>query len=130
MHTLFVLRTLLIVLFMGASSMQAQRLGIDRLGDVQQVRLRADGVELQCTNALLRVQAITPQMAVIHLSTSGVFDTLSYAVAGERTVVPTFRVEQTATAVTLLLDSVAVEVSRKPASVTVRDRRGNVRSLR
>lgn len=126
MHTLFVLRTLLIVLFMGASSIQAQRLGIDRLGDVQQVRLRADGVELQCTNATLRVQAITPQMALIHLSTSGVFDTLSYAVAGERTAMATFRVEQTATAVTLLLDSVAVEVSRKPASVTVRDRRGNV----
>ncbi|MGA0834116.1 MAG: hypothetical protein ACO3QO_06320, partial [Candidatus Kapaibacteriota bacterium] len=58
MHTLFVLRTLLIVLFMGASSMQAQRLGIDRLGDVQQVRSRAGGIELQCTNATLRVQAI------------------------------------------------------------------------
>lgn len=126
MRFLSALASLLFLLLAGGASIQAQRLGIERLGTVQRVTSRPDGADVQCGNAVLRLRGVTPSIVQIHLSKTGAFDTISYAITGRPAPTPRVRVQDGADRVTMSMDSLVVEIAKSPTAITVRDHRGNI----
>lgn len=117
---------LLLLLCVFTISANAQRLTIERLGDATGVRTSDRGATITARNGVLRVSVIAPTIVKIHLSKTGVFDDVSYAVVSDAPTGPAPVIAKDGAKCSLRTDSMLVEVSLKPIAVTVRDAKGNV----
>ena len=107
-------------------SSSAQRLAIERLGDAQTWTRGERSVQIKAGNAQLQINAVSPSIVKIHLSKTGVFDTVSYAVIPVSAGSFTCSVSETNDRITLRTDSMTVEIALRPIAVTVRNRSGAV----
>ncbi|HBB25602.1 MAG TPA: glycoside hydrolase family 31 [Bacteroidetes bacterium] len=115
----------LLVLFAAGAIASAQRLAVERLGNVTGLREFDRGVEITATNARVLVEVITASVVKIHVTRSDRFDTLSYAVVGKPLAIrPAIKTNDEA--ISISTDSLQVLVERKPLAVRVFDRNGAV----
>ena len=106
--------------------MHAQRLSIERLGNASKVTTSERGVTLTAPNGVVRINVVSPSIVKVHLSKTGVFDNVSYAVVGESPIGPAPAITKDASLCTIRTDSMMVSIALKPIAITIRDRDGNV----
>lgn len=104
----------------------AQRLTIERLGNATQVVPNDRGAEILAPNGKLMITVINASTVRIHLTTSSVYDTLSYAVIPSSYEMTKVEQKNNDDYYKLTTDSLTIEVSLKPIAVKVLDAKGNI----